>query len=657
MSKDYSKLFEPFKIGNVEIKNRFVMGPMGMNFHQNAETGAYSDEAIPYFEARAKGGFGLIFTGVQLTDLVVDPPLQTTMFMNTENYIKQGLRMNEAVEKHGAKMFLEIGMGVGRNYPGMKAPSAKPVYMNPEVISEPYTTEEVETKVDLMIKAAVIAKQAGFSGVDIHTLHWGYLIDEFVLGITNDRTDKYGGDLDGRLTVVREIVEGIHRECGDDFPVTIGLGVKSFIKDLNKASLDGSDEAGRTVEESVEIAKKLEEMGVAAIMCDVGIYDSFYYACPPSYVERGHAIDLYKPIKEAVSIPVMARSRLGSADICLKVLEDGDSDAVVLARPALADPEFPNKIASGNADKIRPCIGCNMGCIAKCVETYEHECCAANPSSCFELLFPEKKTEAPKKIAVVGGGPGGMQACITGFDMGHQVELFEKEDHLGGEMISAGAHEFKGDILELMNWFIREVREREVPVHLNTEFTEEICKAGGYDLVIMATGAGPVMPGSIKGIEKAMSAVELLETEPEIGENVMVVGGGMVGCETAVDLAKKGKKVTLVEMQPAILSSEFVPQQEVLMLKDMLEYYGVTVCTGYSLAEVTDKGAILAKDDECVEVEADKVIMAVGLKPVDNIAEELEAAGAKVVKIGSAVRNGNVIDATHGAFRAIYELG
>ena len=275
---------------------------------------------------------------------------------------------------------------------------------------------------------------------------------------------------------------------------------------------------------------------------------------------------------------------------------------------------------------------------------------------------------------MVGGGVAGMQACLTAVDCGHTAELFEAEDHLGGELNAAGAHEFKKDIHVARDWYIRELEEKKIPVHLNTEFTPELYSLGSYDLVILATGASALMPAAIKGIDKALSAVDMLEKDIDVGESVIVVGGGMVGCETAVDLVKKGKKVTLVEQLPAVLSSEFVPQQHKMMLKDMIEAYGVQVYTDSRLVEVTDHGAVIEVannmfiiDDRGAVTEskkagtrtvltADTVVISIGLRPNKSIAAELEAKGAKVISVGSAVRAGNVIDATKAAFDAVYNL-
>ncbi len=674
VTEKFAPLFQPFHIGSVEIKNRFLMGPMGMPWTNDPETGAFTDEAIAFYAERAKGGFGAIVSGVQLVDTKVDPIIRRGPLQNPAEYIRKGKELNKAVNAYGTKMFLELGFGVGRNYPTFKAPSASPAYQYPTIISGVLTRKEIASKRDQIIEAAVDAKEAGYAGIDIHTLHWGYLLDQFVLSITNHRTDEYGGSLENRLRLLRETVDGIHYECGNDYPVIVGLGVKSYIKALNKPSLFGEDEAGRTVEESIEIAKMLEKMGIAAILCDTGLYDSFYYACPPSYMPKGHALGLYQQIKGAVkNIPIIARSRMGDPELDLEALQEGQADAIMLARPSLADAEFPNKVAAGQIEKIRPCIGCNMGCIGRCLETGEHESCAMNPKACFEYAHPEKKSSAPKKIAVVGGGVAGMQACLTAVECGHSAELFEMTDHLGGELNAAGAHKDKVDIHHARDWFIRELEDKHIPVHLNTQFTVGKAMAGGFDLVIMATGASAVMPASIKGINKAMSAVDLLENNRPVGENIIVVGGGMVGCETAVDLAKKGKKVTLVEQMNEVLSSEFVPQQHKGMLKDMIEYYGVKVYADYKLVEVTDDGAVIEVSrkmfklgskgiessmhaGEQIVLKADNVVISVGLRPNVNIAAELEAKGIRVISIGSAKKAGNVLDSTHDAFETVYAL-
>lgn len=349
---------------------------------------------------------------------------------------------------------------------------------------------------------------------------------------------------------------------------------------------------------------------------------------------------------------------MGDPYLCADALDKGMCDGFVLSRPALADPYFVRKVEMGEPEKIRPCIGCNMGCIGRLLEKGLPQTCAVNPRANRELLTRPKKAAEPKNIIIVGAGVGGMEAARTGKMCGHSVEIYEKSGVVGGQLNAAGAHDFKADIHGLRDWYIRELKELNVPIHLNSEVTPELVKEKKADVVIFATGASPVMPQSIAGIEKAASAVDVLEGKKAVGDRVVVVGGGMVGCETAVVLANHGKKVTLVEALDNILSSDFVPQQHSMMLKDLIEDRKIDVITGHKLVAVTDSGAEL----ECVtsgekkSVPADTTVISIGLKPNPIDVSEFYGLGAQVYKIGSAKRAGNVIDAVGEAFEVVYNL-
>ena len=658
MNNDMNILLTPFKIGKESIKNRFVMGPMGgAKFFDYR--GGYTDEGIEFYTERAKGGFGLIMTGCMMVDIAVDkfdpnsgqsPLFAPATFMDTAN------TLNERCSAYGTKVFAELTLGAGRNYPMQYAPSAVEVYNYPQFKGLELTVDQIHTKRDQIIKAAALMKKSGFSGVDIHALHWGYMLDQFTMSITNKREDEYGGSFENRMRLVAEIVGGIKQVCGADYPVTIGMSCKSFIKALNKASLTGEEEAGRTLEEAIRIAQTLEKMGVDAIMTDTGVYDSFYYACPPCYMPKGHGLKYYSEVKKNVSIPVMGRSRMGDAQLAADAINNGQIDAVVLARPSLADPYFPRKVEMGIPEKIKPCIGCNMGCIGPLLEKGLGAQCAVNPRAFKELTTRPKKSIAPRKIAVIGGGIGGMEAALTAAECGHKAEIFEKSGALGGELNAAGAHSFKSEIHDLRDWYITELKEKDVPVHLNTEVTADEVKSKGFDTVILATGASPVMPSSIAGIEKAISAVELLEGKKSVGDSVVIVGGGMVGCESAVDLAVEGKKVTLVEALPQVLSAEFVPQQHKGMLKDMLEYEHVDVITGHKLVAVTDEGAVIEANGEQKTIKADSVVLSIGLRPNKSLAGDFRGKNISVYEIGSAKKAGNIITAVHEAFEVVYNF-
>lgn len=650
---NFEKLMTPFSIGKETFYNRFAMGPMGASFIYDPE-GCYNDRGIEYFVERAKGGWSLIYTGVQMADFEGIPA--PSPLNNPSRYRSGALRMNERVGAFGSKVFSELGLGVGRNYPGFPAPSAVEVYKNPSMLAPELSLDDIHRKRDRMIEAALLMKNSGYAGVDIHTLHWGYLLDEFVLSITNKRTDEYGGSLENRMRLCQEIVQGIKQVCGSDFPVTIGLGVKSYLNALNKASLTGENEAGRTLEESIEIAKRLEAMGYDAILTDTGTYDSFYYACPPSYMPKGHALELYAAIKKAVSIPIIARSRMNDPKLCAEALEKGMADAFMMARQALADPYFPRKVQTGNEKKIRYCIGCNVGCIGSVIDTNTECSCAVNPRACNEIFYPAKTSVHPRNIAVIGGGVAGMEAARAASEYGHKVAVFEKSDHLGGQLVAAGAHDSKQEISQLREWYIDELTSRNIPVHLNTTFVPEMASNNQFDTVIVASGASSIMPASIKGIEKGISGIDLLEGKKEAGSRVIVVGGGMVGCETAYELAKSGKQVTVVEMRDGILKGEYVPTQHDMMLRDLLEYYKVQVCAGRKLIEITDSGIVAEGADGVETMEADTVVLCIGRKPNPSLAPELMKQGVEVYEVGEARRMGSVLNAIHQAFEVVYSF-
>ncbi|MBQ6123110.1 MAG: NAD(P)-binding protein, partial [Clostridia bacterium] len=443
----YDVFNQPYRIGGVEIKNRFAVVPMTMGALTYDEQGGFSDNFIHYLELRAKGGFGLIIPGAATTDRSVDPyaALGPNVIENA-HWQERAKVLTETIHNAGAKIFCQITMGLGRNYPGLPGPSENPVWRNPDMKSPALTVEQIHSKIADMIEAATVAQACGYDGVEIHAMHWGYLLDQMAMSFYNRREDEYGGSLENRLRCAREIVEGIHDKCGRDFPVGMRLGLKTYIRDYDKATLTGEGEVGRTLEEGVEISRLLEKYGYNYLNTDTGTYDSFYYACPPMYNPQGFMIPLAAAAKKAVSIPVMAGGRMQDYDLAAAAIEAGEIDAVGLGRPSLADPDYPNKVISGRVEDIRPCIGCNMGCFRRCVETGEPVSCAVNPQAARELVVGLKPGEGNKKVVVIGGGVAGMEAARTSALRGYAVTLFEKGDHLGGHIVEAGAHDFKKEI-------------------------------------------------------------------------------------------------------------------------------------------------------------------------------------------------------------------
>ena len=655
----YDVFNQPYRIGGVEIKNRFAVVPMTMGALTYDEQGGFSDNFIHYLELRAKGGFGLIIPGAATTDRSVDPYAALgPNVIESAHWQERAKVLTETIHNAGAKIFCQITMGLGRNYPGLPGPSENPVWRNPDMKSPALTVEQIHSKIADMIEAATVAQACGYDGVEIHAMHWGYLLDQMAMSFYNRREDEYGGSLENRLRCAREIVEGIHDKCGRDFPVGMRLGLKTYIRDYDKATLTGEGEVGRTLEEGVEISRLLEKYGYDYLNTDTGTYDSFYYACPPMYNPQGFMIPLAAAAKKAVSIPVMAGGRMQDYDLAAAAIEAGEIDAVGLGRPSLADPDYPNKVISGRVEDIRPCIGCNMGCFRRCVETGEPVSCAVNPQAARELVVGLKPGEGNKKVVVIGGGVAGMEAARTSALRGYAVTLFEKGDHLGGHIVEAGAHDFKKEIARLNAWYKRELDRLGVKVELNHEPCINCVKKQSPDAVILATGTTPAMP-PIPGLEKAVTSLDAINQPEKLGKTVVIIGGGLVGCEIALDAANRGKDVTVVEALDDIMAAggADAPYPNKQMIGDLFESKNVTVLTGTKLSEVTDEGAVVtAPDGDSRLLKADTVVSAMGFKPAANLKDDLAALNVPVCEVGDATGAGTIMKAIWDAYDAANSL-
>lgn len=651
----YDVLNQPYKICNVEIKNRFAVLPMSLGALSNDEEGGYSDNLIRYFEARAEGGFGLIIPGAAATDSHVDPySALGTVITTSPHWQERAKKLVDTVHNAGAKIFCQITMGLGRNYPNLPGPSENPVWRNPEMKSPELTAEQIRQKIADMIDGAEVAKACGYDGVEIHAMHWGYLLDQFGMSFFNRRTDEYGGSLENRLRAAREIVEGIHERCGRDFPVGMRLGLKTYIRNYDQATLTGNEEAGRTLEEGIEISRLLESYGYDFLDVDTGTYDSFYYACPPMYNPQGFMIPLAAAAKKAVSIPVIAGGRMQDYDLAAEAVEKGEIDAVGLGRPSLADPDYPNKVFAGEVEKIRPCIGCNMGCFNRGVELGLPSSCAVNPQAGRELVEALKPGEGEKKIVVVGGGVAGMEAARTSALRGYKVTLFEKSDHLGGHIVEAGAHSFKSEIAKLNAWYQRELKDLGVNVKLEHEPCISCIKKEEPDAVILATGSNVSAP-PIPGLEKAVTSLDAINHPEKIGQKVVIIGGGLVGCEIALDEANQGKDVTIIEALDDIMAAggAGAPYPNKQMIIDLFAAKGVRVHTSTKLCEVTDEGALTEKADGTKELfKADTVVSALGFRPAPNLREEWKELGVKMCEIGDATGAATIMKAVWEGYEA-----
>lgn len=650
----YEALFQPLKLGSITIKNRFCVGPLTLpSLH--GPFGEFSADGIRYFEERAKGGFGLLYTGAFHPDTLVDPvhPLDSKQPKKSPKaFMRSAVELLERLDAYGAKMLPQVSMGYGRNALGCFCPSPIPYYHDPSRLAPALTETQIKQKIDQMIETAVFLKSCGFPGIEVHAMHWGYLLDQFAMSFMNHRTDRYGGSLENRLRCAREILDGVKSACGADFVVSMRLALKTYMKGYNQPSLHGEDEVGRTLEEGLEIARVLEGYGYDFLSVDFGQYDSFYYAAPPCYMEKGRVIDLAAAAKQAVHIPILCGGRMNEPELVDEAVRSGKLDGIVLARPSLAEPAYPQKLQMGCAEEIRPCIGCNQGCIGA-LKVGRRTGCAVNPQAAREDSFSLTPALVRKSVLVVGGGVSGMEAARTAALRGHTVTLCEQRGELGGKLLPAGAHDFKIELRELNAWYQHQLETLGVSIETNTTMTADNIRAKAPDAVILAVGATSILP-PVLGIDtpgRVIDSVAALTGKPKLGDTIVVIGGGLVGCETALGYAQEGKSVTVVEALPDILSAGIpVPEMNASMLRDLLAEAKVSIRTGTRLTGVTPAGARVSTAAGEEVLPADTIIVAVGFRSCPSLSQALSGSGIAVYEVGDGNRVGSVMTAIGSAY-------
>lgn len=655
------KLFTPIKLGKLEVKNRIAMAPMGA-FGLVDEYGCFNQRGIDFYVERAKGQTGLIISSVCKVENEVDaivPGLLPCVGIDPHRFVLTSSELTERVHFYGSKIFLQLSMGFGRSLaPGLaiKPPvsaSAVPNYWDPTVTCREMTTEEVEFVIQKTIDGAVTAKRAGYDGVEIHAVHEGYLLDQFTIALFNRRTDKFGGDLKGRLTFPTEIVKGIKAACGEDFPVCLRYSMKSCIKDWRQGGLDDEDyvELGRDFEEGKEAAKILADAGYDIFNADEGTYDAWYFAHPPVYQKHGLYLKYSEELKKVIDKPVIVAGKLDIPELAEEALEKKQADMVVLGRALLCDPFWPKKVMEGKEELIVPCIGCHAGCMGRGFEG-KHLSCAVNPACGRERYYQINKIDGKKNAVVVGGGVGGMEAArvlkLRGFD----VTLYEAGSRLGGNVIPGAVPEFKADDLRLINYYRKQMEVLGIDVRMNTRVTSEMLKKEKADVFIIATGS-TIKKLNVPGADsdKCTDAVKVLLGEKKTGQNVVMVGGGLVGCETALWLAQQGRNVTVVEALPDILSSgKPVPHMNRIMLIDLMTQAGVKSITSSSLLEINEEGAVIIDNRFRKQtVKADTVVMAIGFNANNQLFRELYGEVGNVYNVGDSEAASNIMDAIWSA--------
>ncbi len=640
------RLFETGRIGKLEIKNRILMAPMGIGALAEPD-GRLSERAIDYYRARAQGGVGMIITGMTCVDVEVEKKAEEGLgvFTRVDSPIHIGrlAELVEAVHDYGAKLCVQLTAGVGRVgfgdilYKGHAvAPSPGSCFWNPRIKARALTTGEVERLVRAFARAALFLRAAGVDGVELHG-HEGYLLDQFQSALWNQRSDKYGGDLEGRLRFPLEVIHAIKATLGHGFPVIYRFGLVHHIK------------GGREMEESLEMARRFESGGADALEVDAGCYETWYWAHPPTYQPPGCMVDMAEKVKEVVNIPVIAVGKLGYPELAERVLKEKKADFISLGRALLADPEWPEKVKDKRFQEIRPCIGDHTGCLSR-IFRGKYLSCTVNPEAGMERAFALRPATKRKSVLIIGGGPAGMQGAVVAARRGHRVSLWEKRDRLGGNLIPASVPAFKKDLRTLVDYLSTQVRTWGVEVRLGKEATRDGVEEADPDVVVVAAGAVPLVP-QIPGREKLRlcTAVDLYLGHGEAGEEVVVIGGGAVGCEGAVYLARMGKRVSIVEIMGRICRGENGANRQHLM--KMLAGEGVTVFTRSRVEEITERGVVLKGQGGDGEIRADSVVVAAGLKPESMLIEQLKGLPFDVYAVGDCVRPGRVMQAIWEGFR------
>lgn len=639
------KLFEPGRIGRLAIKNRIVMAAMG-NMLQEMD-GGITQRAIDYYVDRAKGGVGLIImpgAHTRLVEMLPFAPLVDKLVIDSKMYAGRLNELAEAVHDYGAKIAVQFTAGQGRNIraevlrsSGAVAPSPLPAFADPSVTARELATEEVERLAHYYQLSAEVVRGAGIDAIEINA-HGGYLCDEFLTALWNKRTDKYGGDLDGRLRFLMEIIAYTRKGAGQDFPLLVKFGLTHFLA------------GGREIDEGLEIARRLEAAGVDALDIDGGCYETLYFCMPPTTQPPGCLVDLAEKVKKVVKVPVITVGRLHYPELAEKVLQEGEADFVALGRGLLAEPEWANKVKEGRLEDIRPCLGDNEGCLGR-VFNGKAISCTVNPECGNEREMAISPAGKKKKVLIVGGGPGGMEAAIIAAIRGHKVTLCEKEYTLGGNLVLASVPDFKQDYRNLMNYLTTQVKKLGVAVKLATEVTPALLEEMKPDVVLVATGGTSIIP-EIPGIngKNVATAVDVLSGKKKAGESVVVIGGGLVGCETALHLAQKGSKVTIVEILDTV-ACDMVGVNRMHLIK-LLADANIKVLTGTEMLKVTAGGVALAnKGGKKSTLPADTVVIACGFKPNDVLFEALKEKAADVYAIGDCVEPRNVYHAIREGFR------
>lgn len=637
----FEKLFQPGSIGSMTLKNRLVLAPMATNF--GTKEGLVTQRTIDYYEERARGGVGLViveFTGV---DSPVGRGTPRQLLIDDDKFIPDLGRLAQAIKRHGAKAAIQIhhsGRQTLSSITGHQPVAPSPIPASDGIRPEgdmprELTPSEIAEIVVRFGEGAERAKRAGFDGVEIHGAH-GYLISEFLSPLANRRQDAYGGSLENRARMLLEVIQSVRESVGKDYPVWCRL-----------SALEIGVEGGITLEETQTVAQLAEKAGVDAI--HVSAHAVAPGRRPPMAQPLGVLVPLAEGIKKVVSVPVIAVSRI-PPEFGESVLREGKADFIAIGRALFADPHLARKVASGEDEEVTPCMYC-MTCLDSLMWRREGVCCAVNAAVGREREYELKPAESVKTVVVVGGGPAGMEAARVASLRGHRVILFDEGDELGGQLLLASKPPFKDTLAAFRQYLVGQMAKLAVELRLGQKFTADVLDQLKPDAVVLATGVISFVP-QIPGIEgrQVLLASEVLDGA-ETGKRVAVIGGELVGCDTALYLAQQGKTVTIMRRGPQV-AAKVNPHVGVPLIR-RLEAKGVTILTGVQYEEITGAGVIVRTEaGEIRTVEADTVVLAAGARPNTELLSSVEGKAAQVICVGDCVEPRGIREAVEEGYRA-----
>jgi 2,4-dienoyl-CoA reductase (NADPH2) len=651
------KLFEPMVIKGLSVRNRMVMPPMHTN-HGNMEEGI-TDQAVDFYGARAKGGFGMIGVGVIDTYFVPGASSPHAFFLMNDLHVKNHRRVVREIKKYGALAYAQIG--VRRIWP------VSQLHYMPKLSTIP--EEQIVEMVSSVIETAVRVREAGYDAVSLLGTGGG-AVSIFLSNALNDRIDQWGGSLEGRLRFPVEIIKGIRKEVGQDYPIFLRMHGSEFLP------------GGYDVETEKRIARRLETAGVDFFNVTGGSHATPVPQLTPN-VPRGTYAFLAREIKSSVSVPVAASNRICHPLVAEDILRKGWADMVSLARAALADPDWPNKAKEGDFEDIRLCTACNE-CLDAVVARNERVCCLVNPKiGRLSEVKPLPKASLTKRVLVIGGGCTGLQAALTCADRGHQVTLIEKESSLGGRWRLAAASPGREELFSFLYWLCRQVKKAGVDIRIGVKFTPELLKQLSPEAIIDCTGSKPRIP-DIPGIDSpnVVLAQDAIDGNAKIGEKVVVIGGGGVAIETALYLAKKGSsspevvsflidhgaleretalsllrkghRVTLVVRSDKI--GKGIGSGTKWVLKKELELTNVQIIFHAPVKEIKENGVMIEKDGLEKFIPADTIVLATGFVPDTSLYNTIKNLAPPEVYVAGTATAGHMIEGIGKAFEAAIRI-